>query len=165
MDYPPDEPIFAKPLQLEGNGETDASTCSTTPKPKYVPAEIRSLISKLGLRYVPSVRDDIDAHAARAVLLAEDLADAEPWKLQQAIAKWVATKPFMPKASELREIMAEIGRRPSDDEYLDVVTPANERLEREGKMIRWAWNDPRDRRLGTHLYSIAPMTSKLADLP
>lgn len=165
MEYPPDKPIFDRPLVLAESDETRSSTSSEPPRGRAIPRAILNLIGKVGLRYEPSVKSDLEAHAARVALLAEDLADAEPWKLQQAIAQWVRAKPFLPKASELIEIMRGIGKQPDADEYVDVVTPANERLEREGKLIRWAWNDPRDRRLGTHIYSIAPLESKLADLP
>lgn len=128
-----------------------------------MPASIRSLISKLGLRYEPSSRADLEAHAARVALLAEDMAEAEPWKLQQAIARHVAHSPYLPKASDLNEIMAALTPRRSND-YVDVVTPANARLEAEGKDIRWAWNDPRDWGAGTHLYSIKPLVNKLASI-
>lgn len=160
MDNPPDEPIFSKALVLAESDPIDASTWSSQPKPKFVPASIASLIGKLGLRYEPSSRADLDAHAARVALLAEDMADAEPWKLQQAIARHVARSPFLPKASDLNEIMDGISPRRSND-YIDVVTPANARLEAEGKDIRWAWNNPEDWGAGTHLYSIRELENKL----
>lgn len=161
MDYPPDKPIFATPLVLAENDETPSSTSSEPPRGQTIPRGILNLIGKVGLRYEPSVKSDLDAHAARVALLAEDVADAEPWKLQQAIDRWVRAKPFLPKASELREIMAEIGKRPSDSEYVDCVGPRNEMLAAKGSHLRWAWNNPNDWAAGTHLYSIAPLENKL----
>ncbi len=155
MEYPPDDPIFAKPFHPVASGPTDASTCSTPPKRKFVPATIRSLISKLGLRFAPSQAADMEAHAARVALLAEDLSDAEPKRLEAAIDRWVGAKPFLPKASELREIMAEIAAPTGKKEYADVVGIANARLQAEGSDLRWAWNNPEDRGAGTHLTSIA----------
>ena len=162
-DYPPDQPIFSKPLALVASDETNASTCSTPPKLKSVPAGVRSLISKLGLRYEPSSKADLDAHAARVALLAEDLAEVEPWKLQQAISQWVQCRPFMPKASDLREIMDTMGARRST-EFVDVVSQRNAILQSEGSHLRWAWNNPDDWGAGTHLYSTKPLENKLAAL-
>lgn len=158
MDYQPTEPIFAKPLVLADSDQTDASTCSSPPKRKSVPASIRSLISGLGLRYAPSAAADLEAHAARVALLAEDLADAEPWKLQQAIAQHVNASPYLPKASDLRELMRDIGRRPGDEECVDVVGFRNAELEAKGSPLRWAWNNPSDRAAGTHLTTLTPLS-------
>lgn len=163
-DYPPDNPIFAEPLQLAVIDPTLASTCSTPPKRKSVPAKIRSLISSLGLRYAPSAAADIEAHGARVALLAEDLAEADPWKLEQAIGRHVMRSPYLPKASDLVEIMAEINRPKKQADYADVVGRRNAELEAEGSNLRWVWNNPDDRGGGTRLVSIAPLENKLAEL-
>lgn len=148
----PTKPDYARALtHPEASGPTDASTCSTPPKPKSVPPRVRSLISKLGLRFAPSLAADMEAHSARVALLAEDVADADPDRLQQAVDRWVATKPFLPKASELREIMAEIGRPSVRGDCLDVVGIRNAELAASGSHLRWAWNNPNDRGAGTHL--------------
>lgn len=145
--------------------QTDASTCSTPPKPKYVPAKITSLISRLGLRFEPSVKSDLEAHAARVALLAEDLADADPNKLSAAIDQWVRDWPYMPKASDMRRIMAEIAKPKERAEYVDVVGIRNAELEAKGSHLRWVWNNPDDRGGGTRLTSIAKLENKLVDLP
>jgi hypothetical protein len=166
MDYPPDEPIFARPLTLPAVVDpTPASTCSTLPKRKFVPAKIRSLISALGLRYAPSAAADMDAHGARVALLAEDMAEADPWKLEQAISQHVARSPYLPKASDLNEVMADMARPAGASECIDVVGYRNAHLQVIGSHLRWAWNNPNDRRAGTHLTSLAPLENKLADLP
>jgi hypothetical protein len=165
MDYPPDKPIFAEPLSLPAvTDQTPASTCSTPPRRKSVPAKIRSLISALGLRYEPSSKSDLEAHAARVALLAEDMAEADPWKLDQAIGRHVARSPYLPKASDLNEIMADMAKPTGPKDYVDVVGLRNAQLQADGSDLRWAWNNPEDRGAGTHLTSIRPLENKLANL-
>lgn len=48
-----------------------------------------------------------------------------------------------------------------NEEYVDVVGDRNAVLQAKGSHLRWAWNDARDRSLGTHLYSIVPLENKL----
>lgn len=129
-----------------------------------MPPKIRSLISRLGLRYEPSSKSDLEAHAARVALLAEDMAEADPWKLEQAIGRHVSRSPYLPKASDLNEIMADLERPSGPVEYIDVVGIRNAQLQAEGKDIRWVWNNPNDRGAGTHLVSIRPLENRLADL-
>jgi hypothetical protein len=165
MDYPPDKPIFARPLALAASDETHSSTSSEQPRRRTIPRKIANLIGKVGLRYEPSVKSDLEAHAARVALLAEDMADADPWKLEQAISRHVARSPYLPKASDLNEIMADIARPKGPRQYVDVVGARNAELIAEGSDLRWAWNNPEDRGAGTHLYSTAELENKLADLP
>lgn len=165
MDYPPDKPIFANPLVLAGSDETHSSTSSEPPRRRTIPRKIANLIGKVGLRYEPSSKSDLEAHAARVALLAEDMAEADPWKLEQAIGRHVARSPYLPKASDLNEIMDGLDARKPKADYVDVVGIANARLEAEGSYLRWVWNNPDDRGGGTRLVSIAPLEDKLADLP
>lgn len=67
------------------------------------------MVSELGLRYAPSGAADRDGHAAKFMLLANDLADVDPAKLCIAIDRWVSFNPFPPKASELLAIIESIG--------------------------------------------------------
>ncbi len=55
----------------------------------------------------------MQSHGARIALLADDMADADPGALDRAIRRWVNAKPYLPKASELRALIAdERDRRP-----------------------------------------------------
>lgn len=154
MDNPPDNPFTNLPA-LVGSGETHSSTSSEPPRRRTIPRRIANLIGKVGLRYEPSVKSDLEAHAARVALLAEDMADADPGRLEQAIGKWVAVKPYLPKASDLNEIMADFAKPAGPKQYVDVVGNRNAQLAAEGSDLRWAWNNPDDRGAGTHLYSLA----------
>jgi hypothetical protein len=154
MDYPPDKPIFAHPLVLAESDETHSSTSSEPPRSRTIPRKIANLIGKVGLRYEPSVKSDLEAHAARVALLAEDMAEADPWKLEQAIQRHVARSPYLPKASDLNEIMADLARPSTKVEYADVVGARNAKLQADGSDLRWAWNNPDDRGAGTHLVSL-----------
>ena len=78
--------------------------CSDRRKPRSIPAAIRALIGELGLRYRPSLQEEIEAHAGRLALLAADLSDLPPPALRYAIDRWVIARPYMPKASELAEL-------------------------------------------------------------
>lgn len=114
MDNPPEYPAFHSLPTIVEHGPTPASTCSEPPEPRSTPPVILELISQLGLRYQPSAQADMQAHGARVMLLAADMADANPLKLRHAIARWVAAKPFLPKASELRAIIDDIRARESE---------------------------------------------------
>lgn len=161
MDYPPDKPIFANPLVLAESDETESSIWSSQPRPKTIPKAIRSLIGKVGLRYEPSVKADLDAHAARVALLAEDMADVDAGSLARAIDIWVKSRPYMPKASDLHEYIAGLEPQPSQ-ECVDVVTLANDRLAAKGSNLRWHWNNPECREAGTYLVDTTPLENKLA---
>jgi hypothetical protein len=123
---------------------------------------IANLIGKVGLRYEPSVKADLEAHAARVALLAEDMADADPRKLQLAIQQWAASRPYMPKASDLNEAMAAMSAPARHSECVDVVTPANERLAVQNSPLRWFWNNPNDWSAGTFITNTAELENKLA---
>lgn len=162
MDYSNDRPIFAQALVPVASGETRSSTSSEQPRRRTVPRQIANLIGKVGLRFEPSVKSDLEAHAARVALLAEDLADADPNQLAIAIQQWAMAKPYMPKASDLIEAMTAMSAKPRSGEYLDVVTPANERLAAAGSRLRWFWNNPAHREAGTFLADTAKLPNKLA---
>jgi hypothetical protein len=95
------------------------------------------LISELGLRYRPSERADIEAHAARLVLLACDLADLPVEALRKAVDRWAVTKPFMPKACELVEL-AQGAALPVYATRADRVAASNAALAAKGnRRLRW----------------------------
>lgn len=103
----PDEwmenPIFA------GRAPTLPSTYSAPrdePKPKKrpIPPAVGKVIGELGLRYRPTNAQDLEAHAERLRLLAEDVADIPVNLLEVAAKRWVRENHFMPKASELVDL-------------------------------------------------------------
>jgi hypothetical protein len=94
-------PIFV------GRALTLRSTCGEQreqPKRATVSPIIGEIIANLGLRYRPSGKADLEAHAEALVLLAEDCADMPPPLLDEAAKRWARESKFMPKASELREM-------------------------------------------------------------
>lgn len=86
----------------EDIGPTRRSTFS---EPR-VPPKIGRIIGELGLRYRPSGQADLEAHAATLALLAKDVSDIDPDKLERAAAHWAKTERFMPRASELRSLVS-----------------------------------------------------------
>jgi hypothetical protein len=99
-------------------------------------------VAELGLRYRPSVQADLEAHAATLALLARDLADLDPARLQAAADHWAKTERFMPRAAELRSLVSKMGNRTKAAEL--AVERGNARLASEGRTdIRWALRDGR----------------------
>jgi hypothetical protein len=95
-----------EPTPYEDLGPTRRLT-STGPlsPPRQKSAKTARLIAELGLRYRPAASTDLEAHAATLALLTRDLAGEDPLALERAIAKWVRSSPFMPKAADLLELI------------------------------------------------------------
>jgi len=88
--------------------QTLPSTCGDRPSPNSkpsVPASIRLLVADLGLRYQPRAAADLEAHAGKLALLATDLADCDPALLDAAIQRWARSSVWMPRASELIDLV------------------------------------------------------------
>ena len=85
-------------------------------KPTLRPrAATRTLIAELGLRYRPGDPAALETHDLKLELLGQDLADIPVKRLKVAIERWIATSPYLPKASDLIElarkaVMAEVGQ-------------------------------------------------------
>lgn len=102
-------------------------------------AETRRIIGELGLRYRPHGQTDLEAHAARLTILANDLADIPVHFLRQAADAWVRNSEFMPTAAELIRaartflpkpevpVQDETSRKRSD--LLRIETEARERFQ------------------------------------
>lgn len=73
-------------------------------KPK-VPAKVREIILELGVRYRPSSPAEQQAHREKLEYLCEDLADIPPTNLKRAADDWVRTQRWLPKASELADLV------------------------------------------------------------
>jgi hypothetical protein len=98
-DYQTPKPIF------EGRDLTPLLTStgqhSGPKRKKNVPAAIGRIVGELGLRFRPPVAADLEAHALRLKLLAEDVADLPAHLLEAAVTAWVRDNNFLPKAAEL----------------------------------------------------------------
>lgn len=126
------------------SGEIQSSTCSPRPKQTTVPSDIRKLIAELGLRYEPSAKADLQAHAARMALLSRDLAEARADLLDEAIRMWVSRKDFLPRANELIAMMQSILDRraavPQREDMADQVERLNEMSLSKAQGWRWFLN-------------------------
>lgn len=102
------------------------------------------MIAELGLRYEPSAKADLQAHAARMALLSQDVADARPDVLQEAIELWVRRKDFLPRANELIAMMETIIERrsaaPQREDLAARVEYLNELPLSEAQGWRWFLN-------------------------
>jgi hypothetical protein len=96
----------------------------------------------LGLRYRPSVQADLEAHAASLALLARDLSDVDPVRLESAADHWARTERFMPRASELRNLVTKFGDKNRAAELN--VERGNALLAAEGRTdVHWVIRDGR----------------------
>lgn len=77
-----------------------------------------AIISDLGLAMPPANSVDREAHAARIMLLAQDCADLPVEHLRTAAEEWRRTKPFLPRACELRDLAIAHCRIDSRDRLL-----------------------------------------------
>ncbi|MES2173864.1 MAG: hypothetical protein V4523_07940 [Pseudomonadota bacterium] len=100
-------PLFAKASEIfAAPGQSLPSTCSDRPRPtsRTIPAKVRDLIAKLGLRYRPTSQSDLEAHAGQLAMLASDLHDIPADLLESAISEWATRSPYMPKAFDLIQL-------------------------------------------------------------
>lgn len=86
-------------------------------------------MGKLGLRYPPANSVDRESHAARVALLAEDCADIAPHLLDAAARDWARREPFFPRACELRDLAAAIGRLTAPPAPMMIAPPATPKPE------------------------------------
>jgi hypothetical protein len=107
----------------------------------------------------------MDAHAARVALLAEDLADANARHLAAAIDHHVATSPYLPKASDLRQLMADMAENRRSGELVNLADRYNQRLIAEGSALRWHYRDPNDLRSELVLASMERPSARYEDHP
>lgn len=83
------------------------------------------------------------AHAGRLALLAVDLSHLPEVPLASAIRNWAAMKPYLPKASELIEMVREAAQpkataRRSQSWFQDRADDGNRLLDEQGRDdIRW----------------------------
>jgi hypothetical protein len=113
-----------------------------TSSEQRVPPKIARIIGELGLRYRPSAQADLEAHAASLALLARDVADVDPARLECAANHWARTEKFMPRASELRALVAKFGDR--DRAAALNVERANAELAAKGRDdVHWVIRDGR----------------------
>jgi hypothetical protein len=109
------------------------------PKPLNVHPLIRQAILELATRYRPNVSADIEPFEAKIALLTKDLAHANPQALKAAADEWARRERWLPKASELIELIRE-SRGPRGKE-VDLAAKYNARLAAEGKRgMKWVYD-------------------------
>ena len=68
------------------------------------------MILELGLRFRPQAAADQQEYSAAVALLAQDVAIVPVHLLERAVAEWVRTKRFLPRAAELIDLAQQIQR-------------------------------------------------------
>lgn len=132
---------------FEELGPTPFATPTVVPLRRTAPSAIKKLILELGLRYRPMAPDQLEAYQAKLAALTADCADIPPRHLERAIADWVRSSPYLPKASDLvaRARSSQQGTvgdarhdRDTRENAERLAEQANIRLKGEGKWnIRW----------------------------
>ncbi len=113
-------------------------------------AETEEIVRELDIRFPPNSTIGEADREAQVLYLASDLSDIDPSRLRAAAKEWIRTKPYMPKASELRALCHTLGATQSLDERaevgLRVARSYNARLagEQKDKGIRWVYNRRED---------------------
>lgn len=78
---------------------------------RSIPPHIKKMVLELGLRFRPLGGENQEEYAAAVTLLGQDVAHVAPGPLETAIAEWVRTKRFLPRAAELLDMVAQMQGR------------------------------------------------------
>lgn len=87
---------------------------------------IRQAVLELATRYRPNNPAELEPFQARIALLTKDLAHVNPQALKEAADEWAQRERWLPKASELIDLIRE-GRGPGGNE-VDLAAKYNARL-------------------------------------
>lgn len=100
---------------------------------------IRQAVLELATRYRPTNQADIEPFQAKVALLTKDLAHVNPQALKEAADEWAQRERWLPKASELIDLIREC-RGPSGNE-IDLAAKYNARLASQGKRgMKWIYD-------------------------
>lgn len=93
---------------------------------------------ELATRYRPNRPDELEPFQARIALLTKDLAHVNPHALKEAADEWARRERWLPRASELIDLIKE-SRGPGGNE-IDLAAKYNARLASEGKTgMKWIY--------------------------
>lgn len=100
---------------------------------------IRQAVLELATRYRPNRPEELEPFQARIALLTKDLAHVNPHALKGAADEWARRERWLPKASELIDLIRE-SRGPGGNE-VDLAAKYNARLASEGKTgMKWIYD-------------------------
>lgn len=100
---------------------------------------IRQAVLELATRYRPNRPEELEPFQARIALLTKDLAHVNPQALKDAADEWARRERWLPKASELIDLIRE-SRGPGGNE-VDLAAKYNARLTSEGKAgMKWIYD-------------------------
>lgn len=124
-------------------GQTLSWMRSPEPQPRpeslSVHPLIRQAVLELATRYRPNNQADIEPFRAKVALLTKDLAHVNPHALKFAADEWARRERWLPKASELIDLIRE-GGGPRGKE-IDLAAKYNARLAGEGKYgMKWIYD-------------------------
>lgn len=127
-------------------------------QPKVHPL-IRQAVLELATRYRPNRPEELEPFQARIALLTKDVAHVNPQALKEAADEWARRERWLPKASELIDLIRET-RGPGGNE-VDLAAKYNARLAVEGKRgMKWIY----DRGGQLKLISVEPHRAPSRDL-
>lgn len=100
---------------------------------------IRQVVLELATRYRPNNAAENEPFQAKVALLTKDLARVNPHALKDAADEWAQREKWLPKASELIDLIRE-ARGPGGNQ-IDLAAKYNARLADEGKRgLKWIYD-------------------------
>ena len=124
-------------------GQTLSWMRSPEPQPKpeslSVHPLIRQAVLELATRYRPNNAAENEPFQAKVALLTKDLAHVNPHALKAAADEWAQRERWLPKASELIDLIRE--SRGPGGKQIDLAAQYNARLLAEGKRgMKWIYD-------------------------
>lgn len=83
------------------------------------------VITELGLRYRPLASADQEDHQSAVLLLARDVEHLNPDLLKAAAERWARESRYMPKASELIDMVRRLNRKTGEPDLHAIAATAN----------------------------------------
>jgi len=117
---------------------------------------IGKIVAELGMRYEPATEKE--AFAAKLALLVTDLAELDPGMLERAVQGWVKQNPFMPRASDLRGMVEDIGKMQTGTGLSHIKRMQIIVRECNANLVKWGL-------LGVEWYLDDSLCLKLRDMP
>lgn len=108
------------------------------------------------MRYEPATEKE--AFAAKLALLVTDLAELDPGMLERAVQGWVKQNPFMPRASDLRGMVEDIGKMQTGTGLSHIKRMQIIVRECNANLVKWGL-------LGVEWYLDDSLCLKLRDMP
>lgn len=139
MDNPDHSPMEGREIAGQTLSWMHSAAPPQKPRPLSVHPLIQQAILELATRYRPNSQADIEPYQAKVALLTKDLAHVNPHGLKAAADEWAQRERWLPKASELIDLMRE--QHGPKGREINLAEKYNQRLATEGKRgMKWIYD-------------------------